>query len=863
MTIQLPATERDSGVVGHGARWQFGAYELNEKRAELRRDGELLKIESKPLNLLMLLVRHPGEVITKNDLINALWPGGIASDAMLGGCVARLRTALGEDGGALIRNVFGHGYRFDGQPVLLDQDVQRAPSKVDFGIDDAPPLRPNWRLVRRLGLSGECWLAEHVKTRQRRVFKFSNDPAGMAALKREATIYRLLREALAEQPCYVDLLDWNFDVEPWFIESEYCAGGSLQEWFAAQGGIERVPLATRLDLVIQIAEALAAVHSVGVLHKDLKPANVFVVIGSDGQPTVRLADFGASTLHDSAFLERLEITRAGFTQVLDTGSQAGTLLYLAPEVLAGQPATLRADVYALGLMLYQLIVGALGRPLSTGWESEIDDELLREDIAAATEGNPERRLADAGELARRLRGLVERRAARAAARRAAEAAEQAARRAERARARRAGLIAAFAALAVGFVASAALYVDARKARDLARAQAVRAEQQQARAEAVAEFLGKDMFSGAATDERPVRDLTVRELLEIAMAAVPKRFVNDPLTAASVYESLGRSFIALEYGAEAVAALEAATALHERELGLGAEPTLRLTEQLVGLKWPLGQLPERLAHYQEVLKAGTTALGESHPAVVRLRVSLARGRVQLGLWQEGAEELGRTLGTVEADRAFDEGYRNLVRRALAYVLVDLGRYAEAERLLEQVVASATALRGPRHPDVATARMRLGRVYYETRRFAESRRELEASAEMVKDWSRADGSLPLTARLYLAWLDLQEGRAARAVAELENLKHLVAAQDAGGFDQSYTENRPLALALARLGRRDEAVIRMREALASARATLNNPSLGGIDHPLVTLIARDLAVLQAGAIEISSSPTESRPGLHQPTR
>ncbi len=851
----------DAGPVLLGARWQFGAFDLNEKRLELRRDGELLKIESKPLNLLMAFLRQPDELITKNDLINALWPNGIATDAMLGNCVARLRTALGDDGPTLIKTVFGFGYRFDAEPKLqLDQTAVAAPPKLDFKAGDAPPMRPNWRLVRRLGLSGDSWLVEHIKSRARRVFKFSNEEHGLSALKREVTIYRLLRESLGDKVCYVDLLDWNFDEAPWFIEAEYCPSGSLQEWFAAQGGVDKIPFATRLDLIIQIAEALAAVHAVGVLHKDLKPANVFVVINDDGRPTIRLADFGSSGLHDTAFLQRLEITRAGFTQML-SGAHSGTLLYLAPEVSAGQPATVRADIYALGLMLYQFATGNLSRQLATGWEAEIDDEILREDIAASTDGNPDRRLADAAELARRLRTIETRRIALNAERAAREKAERVARQLERIKARRVGLLAAFAALAIGFVTSAWLYVDARKARDLAQQQALRAETEQKRAEKVADFLGQDMFSAASTDERPVRDLTVRELLRVALSAVPKRFENEPAIAASVYESLGRSFIALEYGEDAVIALDSAIALHERESGLGAESTLRLTEEVIGLKWPLGQLPERLPHYQSVLAAGEAELGSTHPAVLRLKVSLARGRVQLGQWQRGAGELTEALVVVQDSNGYDQSYRNLVKRSLAYVLIDLGDYAKAEYLLNDVVESATQLRGPRHLDVATARMRLGRVYYETGRYRESRRELDAAASIAAEWSREDGTLPLTVRLYTAWLDLHEHEAERAFVTLKDLKMLVADQDASGFDQSYTENRPFALALAQLGRHDEAIAFMQQALQSAQVTLDNAALDGEAHPLARLIAVDLEGLRSGRIPLKPIQAIFRPTARNP--
>lgn len=206
----------ESGPSLHSARWRFGEFELDETRRQLRLRGELLKIEAKPLNLLMLLLRHPGEMITKNDLIDALWTGRIVSEAVLGNCVAKLRQVLGDDGSALIKTVFGFGYRFDIEVELrTDDPISIAPPKLAFQPGEALPMRPNWKLVRRLGRSGDCWLAEHTKTRAQRVFKFTTELQGLSALKREVTVYRLLHESLGDKACYVDLLDWNFDEPPW------------------------------------------------------------------------------------------------------------------------------------------------------------------------------------------------------------------------------------------------------------------------------------------------------------------------------------------------------------------------------------------------------------------------------------------------------------------------------------------------------------------------------------------------------------------------------------------------------------------------------------------------------------------------
>ena len=84
-------------------------------------------------------------------------------------------------------------------------------------------------------------------------------------------------------------------------------------------------------------------------------------------------------------------------------------MYMAPEVLSGNRPTARADVFALGVMLYQLAIGDLRKPLSPGWEDGVGDPLIREDIAGAVCGEPERRLASPSELCERLEQLDQRR----------------------------------------------------------------------------------------------------------------------------------------------------------------------------------------------------------------------------------------------------------------------------------------------------------------------------------------------------------------------------------------------------------------------------------------------------------------------
>ncbi len=277
------------------------------------------------------------------------------------------------------------------------------------------PRHEKWVITEKLGQGGfgEVWLATHADTKNQRVFKFCFDAERLRSFKRELTLFRLLRDALGNRDDIAALYDVSVEAPPFYLESQYVPLGNLSIWAEAQGGIDSVPMTTRLDLLARAARALAAAHSVGIIHKDIKPSNI-LIHEEDGAPRPRIADFGIGTLADSAALDQRNITQLGFTESLmgeSDGGSSGTQLYMAPEYLIGQPASIRGDVFSLGVMLYQLVAGDLTKPMGSGWHRDVEDPLLREDIARCIDVDPNRRFADATDLAVQLETLAERHAA--------------------------------------------------------------------------------------------------------------------------------------------------------------------------------------------------------------------------------------------------------------------------------------------------------------------------------------------------------------------------------------------------------------------------------------------------------------------
>ena len=688
--------------------WLFGRVRFDEAALALERDGARVELERRPQELLRHLLLHAGEVVTKDELLTALWPDRIVTESSLTKCVARLRQALGDDEQNVIRTVHGYGYQFAAELRFETRQATATPVEFAFGPGDALPHRGNWRLVERLGAGGyaDAWLGEHAKTHERRVFKFAHDGSQLTSLKREITLSRLLADRLGPREDFARVLDWNLEEAPFFLERDWCPAGSLKDWAEAQGGIAAVSPAVRLDLAAETAEALAAAHSVGVLHKDVKPANILIRLDEAGRPHIRLADFGSGDALDAAQLDRFGITPLGFTGALEPGSSAmGTLLYVAPEALRGAAPSVQADVYALGVVLFQLVIGDFTRAFAPGWETGIADELLRADIGLAAAGDPAERLADAAMLAQRLRSLDQRRAQLQAE--ALERAENEANRQalERARARRAPMLVLFATLAIGLGVSLWLYLRAEDANR-------RSLQLAATSDSVTSFLTKDLLSSANPLLSADPGITVRDLLPTATANLDRRFKPGTLERAAIEDAIGNAYAGLGDAEHAKPLLDSALATRIRLEGDGARDTQQVRLDLLEM--------DRINEDHDAMKAIGAAIlvadkaAGTPDAETGLRARYAIAYVDC----VNSDGQGACIDPLRA--LADETKRSLGQRnqlyldiegTLAFTLGDAHRFDEAVPMAREALSLALAIYGPTNPIVADRKKRLAQVLRE--------------------------------------------------------------------------------------------------------------------------------------------------------
>uniref|UniRef100_UPI0025DC89E7 tetratricopeptide repeat-containing protein kinase family protein n=1 Tax=uncultured Nevskia sp. TaxID=228950 RepID=UPI0025DC89E7 len=425
-------------------------------------------------------------------------------------------------------------------------------------------------------------------------------------------------------------------------------------------------------------DALAAAHSVGVLHKDLKPSNLLLHAGSGTDKLqVKLSDFGSARLIDRDRLRSLDIAQLGFTQTLVDAS-SGTPQYLAPELLDGSPPTIRSDVYALGVVLYQLVVGDLRRPLSPGWERRIDDPLLIEDIGDAASGDPQQRLADAAALALRLRSLPARRETRMREQAAAAEAEKTKAALDRARARRSLWMALAAVAVVGMGLSFWQFLGARAAERKATAAARESA-------AVTAFMTDDLLSAANPVIAGRRDVSMREVLDRAQQQLDQEFTDQPSVHATLARVIGSAYAAMGESEPALRLLTIAEKELSAQQGEAADETQAARTALREMYINQLDFPNLMKWSQRIAEVEQAA-GTPHPEIAADAAGLvATLQCSAGYFSIFATRCDPTVDRLYRDALARFGPDSLVTlRLLMTRGILLGyseRYAEALPLLQ--------------------------------------------------------------------------------------------------------------------------------------------------------------------------------------
>jgi eukaryotic-like serine/threonine-protein kinase len=199
------------------------------------------------------------------------------------------------------------------------------------------------------GGMGEVWLAKDLNLHRKVVLKLlpadlTRDSTRVARFQQEARAASALNHS---NVCTIHALGETPDGRQ-FIAMELIDGTTLRHWLGT-----RRPLQKALDIAIQLASALTAAHTAGVVHRDVKPENVMV--RPDG--VVKMLDFGLAKLTPLAPVADAEPTRTALQT--DAGTVMGTVAYMSPEQARGQEVDARTDIWSLGVVLYEMVAGRL------------------------------------------------------------------------------------------------------------------------------------------------------------------------------------------------------------------------------------------------------------------------------------------------------------------------------------------------------------------------------------------------------------------------------------------------------------------------------------------------------------------------
>jgi non-specific serine/threonine protein kinase len=681
-------------------RWSIDGSILDEADRSLATPGVApVRLDRSAYGVLDYLLLHAGEICTHDELLAAGWPGRLVTANSVAKCIGRLRRALGDVDGTRLRIVHGYGYRLvgrvsyhPGQPAAVPEPDRRA-----VAIGAPVPHRTEWRIVERLGVGGmgEVFAAVDAAGSGQRAYKFARGVQGLRALKREVALHQYLAAEHPALDSVLPLVDWNLEQAPFFVATPRMPGGNLAQWGAGPGALAAMGRDDRLRLAIAICDAVARLHAADVAHRDLKPENIYPERGPDGTFRVLLGDLGAGAGLlppgvDALGLPLGQATRAGVDGDPDDSNPER---YHAPEVLAGEVVTSRADVYALAVITFQVLVHDFRRALTPGWEDLLGDPLLCRDLAHAAHQDPAQRMGSAAQLAARLRTLDERRAE--LDRRAlADAEREAAQQRGRVLRRWLGV-----AAIVTVSALVALWVSIASMQRAETAQRL-AEREARDAAAVRDFLTAALLGEADPYRSGADAQPLLTLLNRAAEQVDARFGADPASAAAVYlaigqawEGHGRHSKALEYSQRAVAALETVDP---------PEP-VRLADALRSLCSQArlaGRLDDAVTACQRALDMMARVPGGPG---LPLRVESAKLLFEQGRCTEAVDALDRIIDYADwEDGSADTARTRAVEDALWFrglCQADLGRFRSARMDFERLLALLARTRAP--DDLMTA------------------------------------------------------------------------------------------------------------------------------------------------------------------
>ena len=630
--------------------------------------------------------------------------------------------------------------------MLLDRDVRRVAADIlAEGLDAAlpPATIGRYTVIRRLGEGGMgvVYLADREDLGSRVALKILRD-AWVSPARRERFLLERRTLAQLNHPGIARIYDADTlaDGTPWFA-MEYVEGTSLTDYCRARTS----SVAGRLRLFRDVCDAVLHAHQRLIVHRDLKPSNILVTV--DG--AVKLLDFGIA--------KQLESIDAG-------GDDTRTLVrlmtpaYAAPEQLRGERASLQTDVYALGVILYELLTGrrpfeiaertpregdagkppvpverpsianrAAAQPLPATTAAWADLDVL---CLTAMHDDPERRYRTVEALSRDVDRFLKGQPLESRRDSIAYRAGKFVRR------HRAGVAAAGVAMAV--VVGLVAFYTARlaAARDAAIAEAARTQR-------IQRFM-LDLFEGGDRDVAPAADLKVITLVDRGVREA--RGLADPAVQAELYNTLGS--IQQKLGNFEAADDLLRYALDDRRHHGGNAVDIAKALIALGL---LRVEQAKLDDAETLIRDGVgrlrASLPANHPANAYALDALGRVLRERGRYDEAIPPLEEAIRMYSALPSSERDLASALT-TLAETHFYAGRFDASDDLNKRVIEIDRRLLGNRHPNVADDLINLGASQSSRGHHADAERYYREALSIFEEWYGGDHPETASARTTLA-------------------------------------------------------------------------------------------------------------------
>ncbi len=672
--------------------------------------------------------------------------------------------ACGEDAGLLreVESLLDQGgascEQFLEEPLVADVTIPERPARsspdggtperVEAGAHSPTPTVPDlpeavgpFRVLELLGEGGmgSVYLAEQDQPvhRELAVKVIRADVTATQAAAR----FDLERQTLARlsHPHIAQLYEAGTTAEGYpYFAMEHCSGAPVTDYCDQH----RLSIEQRLELFISICEAVQHAHQRGIIHRDLKPSNILVT-EVDGRHWAKIIDFGIAKAIDQPLAEAMDLTGERIV---------GTPAYMSPESLGLVNGVdlidTRTDVYALGVVLYELLVGTRPFALGSGGLARFlsmvaneptprPSQRLSTEDAESREQVAELRQVEASTLHRRLIGDLDWIVATAVAKdreeRYGSPAELAAdvRRFLDHQPVTASppslryLAGKFVRRHRGMVAAASLAVIALILGTIgttfgmmqARWEAERAREALLDAEEVTDFL-VHLFEVSDPREAGGETISARQLLDRGAVRIEERLAGQPLRQARLMHSIGDIYDQLQVYTEAKGMVSSALALREQELPADHQD---IAESL----YKLGVIERELAEYEAAeevvrrsLEIRQDVFGPDHPLVGEALRELAVTLYLSGRHDEAEPLVRRSLEIATTRLDADDPAVASSLETLGNLLKDRGRQFEAIPFLQQALAIREQALDASDPRLATSLNNLGSCLGSEQRFEEA-------------------------------------------------------------------------------------------------------------------------------------------------